>query len=179
MTTSALYTEMLQRVGKSPQFEAPRPYPISCFDVFLLSRAQERAKHHEAGQFTQLTVRFDWDLRQRQRTMYLEQLQDGYTLVLTDLSNTILWTSQSFLAMTGYSPAEVLGRSPGLLQGPATDWAAVRQLSEALNRAEPVSADLLNYRKGGEPYYCRVTIEPLFNRHREMTHFLAIEHELT
>lgn len=145
----------------------------------MLSRAQQRAKQREVMLFRQLTEIFDWTMPRRQRNGYVKKLEAGFTFILTDLSKTILWTSQSFLSMTGYAHGEAIGRSPSMLQGPDTDPNEVARIRASLDRANPVKVSLLNYRKNGEAYACRIAIDPLYNSQGELTHFLAVESEIS
>lgn len=179
MVASESYVELVNRVYSRSRQEGSRPYPVACYEIFLLAQAQQRAKQKETEVFLKLNDIFDWQLSRRQRNGYLKKLNAGFTLVLTDPSRTILWTSNNFLAMTGYAHAETVGQKPGLLlQGPGTDPKTIERVSEALFNALPVKADLLNYRKSGESYMCRVVIDPLYNTQGELTHFLAVECEV-
>ncbi len=114
-------------------------------------------------------------MTRKQRTTYLNVLDLGSTLVLTDLSKTILWASHSFLSMTGYTTAEAIGQTARFLQGEQTSRGEVNRIREQLSQAMPVKTELTNYRKGGETYVCRIDIAPLHNSKGELTHFLAIE----
>lgn len=178
MLTSESYVELVNRVYSRSQQDGCRPYPVACYEIFMLRQAQERAQRKEVSVFRQLNDIFDWNLSRKQRNRYIKKLNSGHTLVLTDLSKTILWTSHSFLAMTGYSQNEAVGQTPAMLQGPATDLSTVKLVRECLDRADSVKADLLNYRKGGETYMCRVQIDPLYDNQGELTHFLAVESEV-
>ncbi|CCH55570.1 Blue-light-activated protein Includes: RecName: Full=Blue-light-activated histidine kinase [Fibrisoma limi BUZ 3] len=178
MTTSESYVELINRVYSRSRQEGSRSYPVASYEVFLLSQAQERAKRKEADLFRKLGDIFDWQMSRRQRNGYLKSMRLGFTLVLTDPAKTILWTSNNFLSMTGYIPGEVLGQTPSILQGPDTDARTLRRVRESLQREESVKADLLNYRKDGESYICRVAIDPLYNGEGELTHFLAVECEV-
>lgn len=178
MLTSESYIELVNRGYSRSRQEGSRPYPVACYEIFMLTQAQERAKSKEAALFRQLGEIFDWNMPRRERNAYLRKLQAGYTLVLTDLSKTILWTSSNFLSMTGYNHSEAVGQTPKILQGPDTDLTTVLRVRDSLRRAEPIKTDLLNYRKNGEPYICRVQINPLYDNQGELTHFLAVENEV-
>ena len=169
--------EVNEQYGRAYQ-EGEHPYPVLCYEIFMLNQAQQRAARHEADLFAQLSVDFDWNITRRQRSDYLTKLGSGSTLILTDPMKTILWTSRSFLTMTGFTRAESIGQTPRILQGPDTDPATVLYIRESLRRARAVEVELLNYRKGGEPYRCRATIDPLYNKRGELTHFLAVENEV-
>lgn len=61
-----------------------------------------------------------------------------------------------------YTSAEVLGSNCRFLQGPGTSKRAVAELREAVRGDRPASVLLLNYRKGGAPFYNQLHLEPLF-----------------
>ncbi|ARK11269.1 PAS domain-containing protein [Fibrivirga algicola] len=175
MVFSQAYTEMLQQASRRCNAEGKRSYPSSCMEIYLLQQAQQKAKRKEETVFGQLTDIFDWKLTRRQRKTYIKALSLGFTLVLTDLSKTILWASHSFLSMTGYTTAEAVGQTARFLQGEQTSAVDIKRIRDNLRQMMPVKADLVNYRKSGEAYTCRIQIEPMHNSQGELTHFLAIE----
>ena len=91
----------------------------------------------------------------------------------------IVFANPAFERMTGYSVAEVLGRSPAFLQGPGTDPAELRRLDQALRACEPVQVELLNYRKTGERYWVELAIVPVRDESGRTRHFVAIERDTT
>lgn len=80
--------------------------------------------------------------------------------------------------MTGFTRTESIGQTPGILQGPNTDRATVLRIGDSVRRADPVEADLFNYRKNGETYLCHLAIDPLYSSQGKLTHFLAVESEI-
>lgn len=169
---------MLNRSLRPISQEGCRPFPVACLEITLLDEAQRRAKERELELFQKLCRIFDWQLTRRQRRFYLKSLRNGLTLILTDLSKTILWTSRSFLTLTGYTNAEAMGQSPGLFRGRDSSESIVQQVNERLNRAKSVEMKVTNYRKNGESYRCQIAIDPLRNSQGEMTHYLAVEQEI-
>lgn len=90
----------------------------------------------------------------------------------------IVYVNPAFEAMTGYSASEVVGRTPRLLQGAATDPATVRRLRDRLRRGLPFHGETVNYRKDGTPYAVEWRIVP-FPRPEARTHWLSIQHDVT
>ncbi|WP_246169106.1 PAS domain-containing protein [Rudanella paleaurantiibacter] len=178
MNVSESYVEMLNRSFRPSQQEGCRPFPIASLEITLLDEAQQRAKEREKVLFARLCRIFDWKLTRQQRRYYAQSLQDGMTLVLTDLSKSILWTSHSFLTLTGYTMGEVLGRTPSLLQGKDTNMSLMRKVGDQLRHARPVNITTRNHRKNGESYLCRIMINPMRNTQGDLTHFLAVEYEV-
>jgi len=91
----------------------------------------------------------------------------------------IVYVNQAFTDLTGYSAEEVLGRTPRLLQGPGTNKDTTARIRTALERGEPVRTEILNYTKAGTEYWIDLNIVPLRNAEGELTHFAAIERDLT
>ncbi|GAA4395092.1 hypothetical protein GCM10023187_01590 [Nibrella viscosa] len=175
MNVSDSYMELVNRGYSRAWNEGAQPYPALCYEIFLLDHARHKARQKELALLDAFQQRYDWQLTRRQRQGYLTSLQRGATLVLTDSAKQITWASQSFLSMTGYTPTEVLGQRPWLLQGRNTDPRTIAYIRKQLNRPQSVKADLINYRKNGEQYLCRLTIDPLHNSSGDLTHFIAVE----
>ena len=91
----------------------------------------------------------------------------------------IEYVNSAFTRLTGYLPEEVIGRSPRILQGPETDPATRRRIGEALRRGEPIREEILNYAKDGREYWLDLQILPLPGTDGRVTHFAAIERDLT
>ncbi len=97
-------------------------------------------------------------------------------VILTDKERRILWVNQDFVEMTGYALDEVLGRSPGqILQGPGSELEAINRIRKSLENRVPLKDQIINYRKNGEPYLCKLVIHPIFGKEQELTHFIAFE----
>ena len=87
----------------------------------------------------------------------------------------IVYCTQGILALTGYRPDEMVGRNARFLQGPDTDPDTVAAIRRALSRRQPISIDILNYRKDGEPFWNRLTIRPSFDRAGDLEHFIGMQ----
>lgn len=75
--------------------------------------------------------------------------------------NPIIWANDAFLRQTGYSLDEVKGRNCRLLQGPETDRTQVAAIRQAVAAGQPVSVELLNYRKNGSSFWNALTVTPI------------------
>ncbi|MTB49960.1 PAS domain-containing protein [Lewinella sp. W8] len=97
-------------------------------------------------------------------------------VILTDSNRKILWVNRDFECITGYDLGDVIGKTPGsVLQGPRTEPDAVARIREGLAREEPFKETLINYRKNGEAYECRLVIHPIHNSKKELVNYLAFE----
>ncbi|MHA7816884.1 MAG: hybrid sensor histidine kinase/response regulator [Pseudohaliea sp.] len=101
-------------------------------------------------------------------------------VIITDPTGAIEWINPGFTRITGYTLEEIRGRKPGaVLQGPATDRDTVAAIGAALARREGFEADLVNYTKTGEPYWIRISCNPLHGPDGTLQGFMAIESEIT
>lgn len=67
--------------------------------------------------------------------------------------NPIVFASDGFIKVTGYSRADIIPRNCRFLQGKYTDIAAVKRLRVAIDNKQESVELLLNYRKNGEPFW--------------------------
>ena len=91
----------------------------------------------------------------------------------------IVYVNHAFCELTGYTPSEVIGKTPRLLQGDDTSIKTRNNIYEALNRKLPIRETILNYSKAGIPYWLDMNIVPLENAFGEITYFAAVERDIT
>ena len=90
----------------------------------------------------------------------------------------ILYANPAYKHMTGYAPEEVIGKSPRILQGARTNKLALKKLNRQLENGEHAAANVINYRKSGEPYICDIAAWPIVDANNRTQYFLALEREL-
>ena len=91
----------------------------------------------------------------------------------------IVFVNEAFERRTGYTRQEVLGQSPRMLQGPATQRDRLDQIRGALQQWEPVRVDIINYRKDGQSYWVDLDISPVWDLARRLTHWVAVGRDIT
>lgn len=91
----------------------------------------------------------------------------------------IVYVNKAFEKLTGYSQKEVIGETPRLLQGALTDEESKKRIHAALQEHQPIYETLLNYDSEGRPYWIEMNIIPLKNKYGEVTHFAAIERDIS
>jgi diguanylate cyclase (GGDEF)-like protein/PAS domain S-box-containing protein len=91
----------------------------------------------------------------------------------------IVFVNEAFERRTGYSPEEVLGRTPRLLQGPATQRAELDRIRAAMEQWQPARVDLINYKKNGEPFWVDLEVSPVWDHERKLTHWVAVGRDIT
>ena len=64
----------------------------------------------------------------------------------------LIFVNDQFCRTTGHTREQVIGRNCQFLQGEGTDRSVVARMREAIARREPVSIELINYKRTGEPF---------------------------
>lgn len=104
-------------------------------------------------------------------------------IVITDSGDNgphkILWCNAAFHSITGFTPEEVIGQSPALLQGPDTDDDHRRLLREALNQWQSVRQEILNYRKNGESFWIELSITPVTDSNGHCHFWVASQRDIS
>lgn len=134
----------------------------------------------------QIVVTFS-DISQLHRLPFREIVDQAHDAVLVcnaspiDLPDgpRIVYVNDMFCRLTGYSRDEVIGKTPRILQGEQTDRAALNRIREALSSQQAVRETLVNYTKAGKPYWLDISIFPLHEYGGTVTHFAAIERDVT
>ena len=91
----------------------------------------------------------------------------------------IRYTNPAFTAMTGYAAAEVIGRTPRLLQGPDTDRLELRRVRQELTAGRTFHGEGINYRKDGSTYVIDWMITPIRDPTGAVTAWLSIQRDIT
>jgi PAS domain S-box-containing protein len=122
--------------------------------------------------------RAEEDLRLRERI--IEGMSQGLLIAdATRPDRPAIYVNPAFERITGHAAAEVLGRNPRFLQGPKTDPAAAQEIKQGLRRGEPVSVEILNYRKDGSTYWNQLAITPIRDGEGRLTHFVGLQTDVT
>jgi PAS domain S-box-containing protein len=104
----------------------------------------------------------------------------GITVSDPDLpDNPLVYVNDSYADMTGYERSEALGRNCRFLQGQGSDPETVAAMREAVATDDPVSVELVNYRKDGTSFWNRVDIAPVRDGSGAVTHFVGFQTDIT
>ena len=92
--------------------------------------------------------------------------------------NPLEAVNPAFLAMTGYSEAEVVGRNCRFLAGDKSEAPATQTLRDAIAARKPVITEILNFRSDGRAFRNGVMITPLFDPDGKLAWFLGSQVDL-
>ncbi|KAJ4971514.1 hypothetical protein NE237_004613 [Protea cynaroides] len=99
------------------------------------------------------------------------------TFVVSDATRPdfpIMYASEGFFKMTGYTSREVIGRNCRFLQGARTDPEDVSKIKEALGDGRSYCGRLLNYKKDGTPFWNLLTITPIKDDSGKVLKFIGM-----
>jgi diguanylate cyclase (GGDEF)-like protein/PAS domain S-box-containing protein len=91
----------------------------------------------------------------------------------------IVYVNEAFEKHTGYSYREVMGRSPGLLQGQGSRYAELNRIRRALDASQPVHAELINYKKDGTLFWIELDIVPIKTAEGVTSHWVSVARDIT
>lgn len=100
--------------------------------------------------------------------------------IITDAAGCIEWVNDGFTRLTGYTPGEVVGHTPGsVLRGPDSSASESERIRECIRRGEPFEAELVNYTKGGRRYWVHISAQPIRDQAGTLTNYIALESDVT
>lgn len=91
----------------------------------------------------------------------------------------IIYVNEAFTRISGYSPEEVLGKTPRILQGFKTSRTELDKIRSALSRREPIIVELINYRKDGSEFWSELSVVPVADKNGRYTHWISVQRDIT
>jgi PAS domain S-box-containing protein len=111
------------------------------------------------------------------QTTALETAANAVTI--TDGKGVILWVNRAFSILNGYTPEEIIGKSPHMLKSGLHDRAFYRDLWDTILSGKTWHGAFTNRRKDGSLYYGEQTITPVCQGGGTITHFIGIMIDVT
>ena len=109
----------------------------------------------------------------------LEESFNAIMITEAGLGYPIIYVNPAFSELTGYSPTEVIGKTPAILQGPETDPDVLSRLNQDLAEGNLFHGRAVNYRKDGSTFMMEWKIAPIRNDKGRISHFLAIQRDVS
>lgn len=101
------------------------------------------------------------------------------SVMITDTDSKILYVNDAFESLTGYKRSEVIGETPGILQGDATDPAVIDRLTSDLRAGSNFEGRTINYSADGSPFVMHWRVAPVTDESGETTHYVAVQRVLS
>lgn len=102
------------------------------------------------------------------------------TIVITDTDGNIQWVNRAFTSLTGYDTREAIGHNTReLLKSGAHERNFYEEMWNTILAGNVWRGEMINRRKDGTRYHEEMTITPLTDDHRQITHFIAVKQDIT
>ncbi len=98
---------------------------------------------------------------------------------ITDVKGHIEYVNTMFEHVTGYAKGEVIGQNPRILASGETAHAAYEELWGTIVGGKTWRGIFKNKKKNGQYYWGNGLITPIRNEKGQITHFLAIQEDIT
>jgi len=95
-------------------------------------------------------------------------------VMITDAQGSIVDVNQSFVDITGYQKAEVIGRNPAMLASGLQDAAFYQQFWQALHHDGKWRGKIWNRKKSGEVYAELLSVDTMYDVAGEVQHYVGV-----
>jgi PAS domain S-box-containing protein len=103
----------------------------------------------------------------------------GDAVFVTDRDGIIVDVNDDFVRVTGYARQEAIGQTPRMLSSGYQDDRFYEDLWETINAGDVWEGELVDRRRDGELRTHHVTITPIRDGTGRITHFVAVERDLS
>ncbi|NEX19789.1 EAL domain-containing protein [Thiorhodococcus mannitoliphagus] len=112
------------------------------------------------------------DTRLRQAAALFDATREGF--IITDLDAKVLAVNRAFTEITGYTEAEILGRTPRLLRSNRQDRAFYQAMWASISATGHWQGEIWNRRKNGEAYPLILSISTVYDSQRRPSHYVGV-----
>jgi len=100
-------------------------------------------------------------------------------ICITDINHLIISTNPSFSQITGYSAEEVIGKNPKFLSSGKQDTEFYKDMWTSVNEKGFWQGEIWNRRKNGELYPELLTISPVIDKNKTLTHYIGLFRDIS
>ncbi|ATX82710.1 PAS/PAC sensor hybrid histidine kinase [Mariprofundus ferrinatatus] len=138
-------------------------FMVFCVDISERKRAQQEIAAH-----------------QKELAKLSQALQHaGEGVLITDQDGNIEYANKAFTLITGYSPDEVVGQSTSILKSETQDPSVYRDLWRTITSGKTWEGNLIDRRKDGSLFPAMLSIAPIFDEVKGISHYVSIIKDLT
>ncbi len=117
------------------------------------------------------------DVERTRLAMAIEQVRE--TVFITDAAGVIEYVNPEFERVSGYTRAEAIGQTPGLLKSGAHDDAFYETLWGTITKGRSWSGRFVNKRKDGSRYSEEAIISPILDAVGAVTSYVGVQRDVT
>lgn len=115
----------------------------------------------------------------QQRLLAQALASTATAIFIADYDGRIVWLNDAFIRLSGYDRADLIGLTPALLKSGTQTDVSYAELWQTLHSGKVWQGEMVNRRKDGALYIVDEVVTPLFNECGAITHFIAIQHDIT
>ena len=105
--------------------------------------------------------------------------QSASAVLITDNTGLIEYINPKFTEITGYTSEELLGQNPKIMQSGNTPLEHYQTMWQNLLETGEWCGEIKNQKKNGDDYWVYECVSAIKNDQDEVTHFLALEEDIT
>lgn len=105
--------------------------------------------------------------------------QSPVSIIITDTCGVVEFVNTEYIRLSGYGFDEALGSTPTILRPESTSPETYDGIWRTIRDGRVWEGEFLNRKKSGEPYAEHVTISPVRNGEGVISHYLAIQEDIT
>lgn len=110
---------------------------------------------------------------------YIDIIDENVITSTTDLSGKIIYASEAFSKISGYSKDELIGKNHRVIRDPDMKSEIYRKLWKTIQSGQSWRGELKNRRKNGTSYWVDSVITPNFNSNGDIISYTAIRQDIT
>ncbi|ATX79529.1 PAS domain S-box-containing protein [Mariprofundus aestuarium] len=100
-------------------------------------------------------------------------------VILTDNHGIIEYVNPALERLSGYKEAELIGKSPAILNSGKQDKAFYQHLWNTISSGRVWKGSIIDKKKDGTLYPAKLTISPIIDNDRNITHYVGVQEDLT
>ncbi|MDQ6970787.1 MAG: PAS domain S-box protein [Mariprofundus sp.] len=105
--------------------------------------------------------------------------QAGESIIIINRAGVLEYVNAAFTKLTGYSSEDVIGQTPALMNSEEQDAEFYDNMWETITSGHVWSGKIIDKKMDGSLFPARLTISPIFDEAREITHFVGVNSDLT
>lgn len=110
---------------------------------------------------------------------YIHVMEEHVYTTKTDTKGIITEVSDSFCRLTGYTRAELIGKTHSSIRSPETDNSFFENMWSILLEGNIWEGEIKSMRKDGSSFWMQVIIFPHYNVYKELIGYASIRHNIS
>ncbi|MEJ5300107.1 MAG: PAS domain S-box protein [Thermodesulforhabdaceae bacterium] len=115
---------------------------------------------------------------ERERLIYAIE-QTNEVVMITDADGIIQYVNTAFEKVTGFTRAEIIGKTPEILRSSQHDEAFYRNIWETIRTGRTWTGRIVRKRKDGSLFTVESTISPVKNETGQIVNFVFVDRDIT